>query len=288
MPTLAPDSAEVRGIDSALQEWRQGDLALDEKWFIHVGDPAVPLTDVSAEASETGLQALTSEVAGLAVVTQTCDIVRTCVVRQFVEVCPLVEVDDSKLQDVMRGRRPAYGVVPGLVGQRLVADLDRVMTVEKSVVAKWRRTPSGMSDAEARVFAQALARKRMRFAFPDDFNGLIRKLQERLLGKHHRHTVEGRALRALREIRVQATPAWDADRIELTLLFIRNGNGGAVSFEGMNWADLLRDWLRLVPKSGRFTEVDGQVVMLADLTGEEYVNSDPLDLDHLSSHASEM
>lgn len=128
----------------------------------------------------------------------------------------------------------------------------------------------------------------MRFAFPDDFNGLIRKLQERLLGKHHRHTVEGRALRALREIRVQATPAWDADRIELTLLFIRNGNGGAVSFEGMNWADLLRDWLRLVPKSGRFTEVDGQVVMLADLTGEEYVNSDPLDLDHLSSHASEM
>ncbi len=286
MPTLAPDSAEVRGIDAALQEWRQGDLALDEQWFIHIGDPAEPLTEASAEADGKGLQALTWEVAGLVVVTQTCDIVRPCSERPFVEVCPLIEVDDGKLQDVVRGRRPAYVLVPELVRQRLVADLDRTMTVEKPIVAKWKRTPGYRSDAEARAFAQALSRKRVRFAFPDDFVGLARKLQERLIGKHEKNTDEGRGLRALREIRVQATPSWDAETVALFFWFIRDGESGATDFEGKSWADLLREWLKLVPVSARFTEVDGAVVTLADITGADYVGSDPLDLDHLSSRTS--
>jgi len=161
------------------------------------------------------------------------------------------------------------------------------MTVEKPVVAKWRRTPGYRSDSDGRAFAQALSRKRVRFAFPDDFTELARKLQERFIGKHEKNTDEGRGLRALREIRVQATPAWEADPVALIFWFIRHGEGGAAGFEGKDWVDLLREWLRLVPKSGRFTEVDGQVVTLADLTGEEYVNSDPLDLDHLSSRTSE-
>ena len=34
---------------------------------------------------------------------------------------------------------------------------------------------------------------------------------------------------------------------------------------------------------GRFANVEGVVVTLADMTAEEYVNSDPLDLDYLST-----
>ena len=38
-------------------------------------------------------------------------------------------------------------------------DLDRVMTVEKSIVADWKRTPGWELDQEVREFAMALARK---------------------------------------------------------------------------------------------------------------------------------
>jgi hypothetical protein len=76
---LASDSAAVAEIDAALAPRRQGDLALEERWFIHAGDPSVPLTDAAAEADAAGLQALTSEVPGLAILTETCDVVRSCI-----------------------------------------------------------------------------------------------------------------------------------------------------------------------------------------------------------------
>lgn len=286
MPILAPDSAEATGVDNALRDWRQGDLALDEHWFIHVGDPAGPLTAASAEAGDAGLQALTSEVAGLVVVTQTCDVVRTCVSRPYVEVAPLIRVDAADLLAIQRGRRPAYATLPALRSSRLAVDLDRVMTVEKSVLARWKRTPGYSSDADGRSFAQALARKRVRFAFPDDFTELAKRLQGRLADKHEKNTDEGRGLRALREIRVLATPTWEASQVALFFWFIRND--ADTDFEGRNWADLLKDWLKLVlvPKDGRFTAIDGQVGTLGEITGADYVGSDPLDLDHLSSRTS--
>lgn len=283
MATLSPDSDEAKRIDAALQEWRQGDLALEESWFVHVGDPGVPLTGAAAEAADGGLQALTSEVRGLIIVTQTCDIVRACVDRPYVEIAPLVQVSEDDLQLVKRGRRPAHATLPSLEPDRLVADLDRVMTVEKSIVAAWNRTPGYVNDADGRAFAQALARKRVRFAFPDDFADFVDKLQRRLVDKHAKDSVEGRGLRALREIRVHAAPSWDADDVAILLWFVREED--EVLFEGKVWPDLLNAWLKLVPASGRFKAVDGQVVVLEDMTARDYVESDPLDLDHLSTGA---
>lgn len=154
------------------------------------------------------------------------------------------------------------------------------MTIEKSIVAKWERTPGYTNDADGRAFAQALARKRVRFAYPDDFTLFAKKLQSRLLDKHDKSTDEGRALRALREIRICASPAWDAREVQLFFWFVRGNTDAA--FEGKCWADQLRAWLKLVPPSGRFSSVEGQVVTLSDMTASEYVDSDPLDLDHLS------
>lgn len=279
MATLAPDSDEAKQIDAALQEWRQGDLALDESWFVHVGDGARPLTVAASEAE--GVQAFTSEVEGLVMVTQTCDIVRGCANRPLVEVAPLVKVGDDDYHNVKKGRRPALAALPNLESRRLVADLDRVMTIEKSVVASWTRTPGYDNDADARVFAQALARKRVRFAFPNDFTAFAKRLQGRLTEKHEKATDEGRGLRALREIRVRATPSWDGTEVELFFWFIRNSTDA--TFEGKSWADLLKDWLKLVAAEGRFQPVDGQVATLRDMTAEDYVDSDPLDLDHLST-----
>jgi Tfp pilus assembly protein PilN len=55
-----------------------------------------------------------------------------------------------------------------------------------------------------------------------------------------------------------------------------------VQFQGTGWDKLLQQWLKLIPASGRFQSVEGQVVTLEDITAKDYVESDPLDLDHLS------
>lgn len=280
MARIAADSAEAKRIDTALAEWRQGDLALGEQWFVHVGDPSEPMSEAAAEAEGSGVQALSSEVAGLVVVTQTCDIVRSCAVRPYVEVSPLVSLESDDFVTVVRGRRPNLATLPAVRDQNLAADLDRVMTIEKSLVTHWTRTPGYESDQDGRAFALALARKRSRFAFPDDFNAFAQKLQARMLDKHEKNSEEGGALRALRQIRVQASPEWQADKVKLHFWFIRNDS--EPDFDGKQWSAFAEGWLNLIPASGRFTQVEAQVVTLAEMTAAEYVGSDALDLDHLS------
>jgi hypothetical protein len=271
--------AAVR-IDAALRQWRQGDVALDAQWFVHVADPRQPLTRMASAEDGDGPQALTYPVEGLVLVTQTCDVVRSCVERPYAEFSPIVEVPGEVLHDIERARRPAYAYVPALADRRLAADIDRVMTVEKSIVSTWTRTSGWSTDAESREFARALARKRVRFAFPDDFTDFAKKLYRRVTDKHDRNTEEGRGLRALHEIRIQAEPSWHAHAVELTFWFVRKNDGP--SFEGKSWDTLLDAWLKLMPVDGRYKAVRGSVVLLEDLTAADYVGSDRLDLDHLS------
>lgn len=267
--------------DIALRDWRQGDCVLEKQWFFRRVDPSVRLAGVDYGSSDDGDSLLESEELGFVLLTQTCDIVRASNDRPYVEVCPLIRVEEDVYFDARRGRRPALAVVPYLEAQRLVADLDRVMTIEKPVVAKWPRTPGCTTDGEARTFAKSLARKRERFAFPTDFGEFAQNLVRRLTGKHEKNSVEGRALRSLDEIRVRAVPSWAAQAgIDLTFWFIRGDR--EFDFEGKNWADLLERWLQLVPASGRFATVNGQVTTLDDLTAADFVYSDRLDLDRLS------
>jgi len=276
---------EIRGVDEAIRVWRQGDCTLGEHWFAHRFAPALPLTEEAAkivtDAEAAGVDLAESEVLGLMVASQSCDVVRSCTERPFVEVCPLVELEEDVLKEVERGRRPQFAFVPGVAPRGLAADLDRVMTIEKAIVAGWERTPGCTDDPARRRLAKALARKRVRFAFPVDFTVLSNKLQSRLGDKHDKKSDEGRGLRALLEIRVRAAPSWDAPRVDVFFWFIRNDNDA--DLEGKSWADLLKDWLKLVPASGRFGSVDGLVATLEGLTAKDYVESDPLDLDHLST-----
>jgi hypothetical protein len=267
-------------VDDALAQWRQGDVALDAGWFVHVADGKAALTDEAAEAGA-GTSVIQGAVQGSVILTQSCDIVRPCLKRPFIEVAPLVEVEEGIAHEIERGHRPNYAIVPSLRPKRLVADLDRVMTVEKSIVAAWTRTPGYTTDEETRNFAQALARKRERFAFPDDFNDHVKKLQTRIEEKHDKHSAEGRALRALREIRVTGSPSWDAAGVEIFFWFVRND--ADPTFEGKSWDTFLETWKTLVSPKARFTRVEGVVITLGDMTAQEYVNSDPLDLDYLST-----
>ena len=275
-----PDPDLVAHTDTAMRSWRQGDLALEERWFVHVGDSTRPLTVGTAHGSDEGVRAVVTGTDGLIVVSQTCDIQRTSRDRPFVEVAPLMRVEVEAFRSVTRGRRPRHVTLPCLEPGFLVADLDRIQTVEKAVVAPWKRTPGCTSDADRRRLEHALVRKRARVAFPDDFTAMVKKLLKRFEDKHDRATEEGRALRALREIRVHAQPSWDAPRVDVKLWFIRGSEDA--TFEGRDWSTLLNAWNALVAPSGRFRSVHAKVVPLSLMSAEEYVSSDILDLDHLS------
>ena len=246
-------------------------------------NPQRPLTSDATEAVATSTEAdLTeSSVRGFVVVTQTCDLVRSCAERPFIEIVPLVAVDDRFLQEIHRLKRPRYDYIAGVARFNLVADLDRVMTVEKAVVARWERIPGCQSDTDARLLSDALARKRSRFAFPDDFNEFAKELQKRMQKRHDKADDDGVALRALLEIRVRAAPAWDAEQVELMFWFVRVEED--VRFQNKAWHELLAEWLKLLPPSARFSSVEGLVVSLEDMTAKEYLQSDRLDLDRLSS-----
>lgn len=276
-----PDSADIALIDHALEAWRQGDCVLGEHWFLFRTDTVHPLTLDGTTAAAEDLENVESQVVAFMVVTQTCDLVRSCADRPFVEVCPLVEVGEKYLREIERGKRPNYALVPTLSDARLVADLDRVMTVEKGVLARWERVAGWQTDHEARRLSLALARKRARFAFPDDFVAFARPLSERMLEKHDRNSDEGHAMRALREIRIRANPAWDADAVTLFFWLVRDDE--IVGGDDELLLRFLADWLARVPPIGRFTSVDAVVATLDDLSAREYIESDPLDLDHLSA-----
>ncbi len=281
---------DEQAIDQALQVWRQGDVSLAAGLeFLHFADLSHPHSPASVQVAdalandgeviEAGATPVVDEVRGVVMLSQTCDVVRSCRVRPFVEIAPLIEVPEPWVEEIRRLKRPAFAYLSITAGECLVADLDRTMTVEKAVVARWTRAPGWETDDELRDFARALARKRSRFAFPNDFVAAARKLQAHLSIRHHRQTDEGAHLRALREIRVRAAPSWDDREVQLCWWFIKDTDavGGQV-----DWPTFLERWLALFDQTGRFRLDPPIACFLEDMTAREYVESDQLDLDRLS------
>ena len=288
MPLSGEDET---AIDDAIQAWRQGDVVLDaDLEFVHLADLTRPHSPASRSFAEClagagdpapeGATAISDEPLGFAVLSQTCDIVRSCRDRPFVEVAPLVPVSANVVEEARRLKRSAFAYVPAVADRHLVADLDRVMTVEKAVVAGWARIAGIETDADRRAFAEALSRKRSRFAFPDDFLAAARPLLKRLARKHDKLDDEGAHLSALREIRVRAVPSWDDTSVQLSWWFIKENDPDGVA--AVAWPDLADEWLALFDQTGRFRLEPPTVCRLGDMTAQDYIESDRLDLDSLS------
>jgi hypothetical protein len=273
--------SEIDRVNSALQKWKQGDCTIGEHIFVHQFDPKQPLITTKPYTVIDEESLVKSVVRGFVVLTQTCDLVRDCQDRPYLEISPLIEIETNFLEEVRKMKRPQYAYIPGIAEKNLVADLDRVMTVEKSIVAAWERIPGCHNDQDSTFFGQALSRKRSRFAFPNDFNQLTQELQKRMINKHDRNTPEGSALRQLSEIRVEATPSWNTEKVNLIFWFIRPQDDDP--FTDKEWSEFLDEWRKLIPPSGRYQSVNGAVKSLEDLTAKEYVESKRLDLDRLSS-----
>jgi hypothetical protein len=282
------DADEIERIEAALREWRQGDATLDADTFIvHLADKRAPLTPAARDSvgdvpPAYNVFEVSSSVKGLAVVSQSCDIVKKCSASEYVDVSPLVEIGgEAQLRAIRKGQQLRYAYLPGLADRKLVVDLDRTMTVEKAVVAGWNRILGCTTDVERRDFSDALARKRQRFAFPDSFNAGLEKFRDRLKDKEGKATPEGSLVDALDHIRVRPNPHWDAANVSVFFWFLLEPSA-KIDFDASRL--VIDGWMRRIRLSGQFSLESPAFLLVdwGDISYEDYMDSYRLDYDYLS------
>ena len=202
----------IADLDEPLKHWRQGDFALGVGGFLYA---SMAEGDNLFDAEET-----TDNIVGLAVISQTCDIVRRTGGRSFVAVCPLIKVPVEELSAIRKGRRPYFTDVEN-VDEDVFADLRRIMSVHKDILQTWERQAGFKDDITRLRFAAALERKFGQFAFPNDFDKATKEFRERVWSRHAKPKSEpGKVYRSLVQIRFSAEPNWAAEKREVKVVAI--------------------------------------------------------------------
>ena len=126
---MSPDAALITAIDARLNDWNQGDVVLGATIpFVYVADYRKPITSGSQQAAAADtegheqLGTVAVDVPGIVVITQSCDLVRSCAEQPFVKVAILQKVSDDFVEDVRKARRPRYAYIPGIADRLLVAN----------------------------------------------------------------------------------------------------------------------------------------------------------------------
>src|SRR5262249_51221651 len=137
------------------------------------------------------------------------------------------------------------------------------------------------TDQEGATCADARARKRRRFAFPDDFNAGLRRFRDRIRRMEGKGTPAGRVIEALDEIRVQVSPEWGAAKVTVFFWFLLEPDKIS-DFEATH--QIVRDWMSAINLSGAFVLADPafEIVEPRDMTVDHYQASHALDYDDLS------
>ena len=271
----------VERVNSYTRTLRQGDIVYlgALAWIANAQEP---LTPQSAEVGGVGLTSIVVEHEELTIVSQTCDLVRDCKSRPFVLLAPIVRLQESISEEARKGRRPQFVWVP-TAGNDAFADLDKVVTVEKSAIVSCR-TRRGLPDQDTqRRFGLAIARVFGRFAFPDDLQPVLRPFVDRIKRKHGRDSPEGKALAAIQEIRITGSPSWEDKEIDVFITIAPGTRNEADKIMVQEqWDKLVDGWLTRVAPSGIIQSVECAMIPLDELSARAYIDSDPLDLDYLS------
>jgi hypothetical protein len=202
--------AEIPEWVDHLREWRQGDYTLDISQILLVtGFEDGDLVPKGGEAI------------GLVVISQTCDIVNWSEGKEWVTVAPLTEVNDAKLLGASRGTSPAWATLENPPAENVVADLNQMMTMHKSVLAGLARKRGFNTDIGGIRFAETLARKHGRFAFPDAFaQFVLAPLRTRIQKAHGKNSDQGKAYPSISHVRVAASPSWASAEIAIGFRFV--------------------------------------------------------------------
>lgn len=217
------DEPLVKRVDDEMQQWRQGDVARPGL-SLHIADVGQPLVRNDVIAGEQnaggGVQAVIEDVDAVAVISQTCDVVRSSSRRPFVKVSPVVSLAGGVRGNAAAGKVPRYAPLPGL-GEAAFADLDRCTTIEKTVLARCERERGCLDDNTLKAFGQAVARHHERFAFPNYVDRAFAPLKNVMEKRAGKDSPEGRCVDRLIEIRATVKPEWESDEpvsVELTFI----------------------------------------------------------------------
>jgi len=317
---------------STISEWLT-DEQIDQLSLCHQGDVvalrpqvwlahgALPTTVYSSDHAARGALSSLHEAAphGQVILTQTCDLVpRAGRDRPFVALAPLVRLPDNEGALAKRGRMPRYAPVPAFNDGAYFADLDRITTIEVGLLLLLDREPGLSNDAQRASFARAVARKFDRHAFPDDLQRSLSRWRDHVVTKHSRaSSPEGSLYRSAIDVRVSASPEWDADRIDVLIavlfppgflpptdpesepdvgdverihklssaeLAARLTTGGIdVNTSVLVCERLSVLWSERCEPVGRITTVDFKLIGTDDMTVDAYLQSTSFDLEFLTS-----
>ena len=79
-------------------------------------------------------------------------------------------------------------------------------------------------------------------------------------------------------------PSWHAEEITAFISFSPGTREEALQLMSeRDWDELIAEWIGRTTQSGSIRQVDGMMIPLDEMTARDYLNSDPLDLEHLSS-----
>ena len=309
---IAPELVET--VDAQAGTWQQGDVFADVA-IVRYANADRPLT-VGAARATGGLVAIREPLERATIISQTCEVVRTCVQRPMIHIASVVALEGPVLDEARRGWRPQYVPVPW-AGDDQFADLEMQGSVEKSVLLDSTPIAACPDSDAARQFSSGLARHRSRFAFPDDVAPTLAPLIGRFREKSGKDTPQGRRIDEVVEIRARATPDWYASEVSVELVFLidpsrppsqpTNAEPSADllaeigALDAQRLAELLDDnsidpirrnalWQRLVDawahrakSTGVIHEVTALAVPLNEFTRLDELSTAELDLDYLSS-----
>jgi hypothetical protein len=296
------DDFETR-VNAASASWRQGDV------FDGARLPIVWLVDpdrVEAPAANGVTRRIDNErFAEVALVTQTCDVVRQIDVRRFVTIAPVVQLDGDVLANARRRRIPRYAALPGL-GEDRFCDLDRLTSVEKSLLLDQHKAHGLRNSGDEWTFAESVRRHFTRAALHDDVVRTLRPLTTLFDKRVGKQTDEGARVEEIDELRVDLS---GFDEGGVGLLFVISGTALSapdpspvdnsidhtvaelcsllgqtedLSLRWALWTALCEQWAQPCTPIGSVTEVNVEVVTLASMTASQYVGTTAVDLDHLS------
>jgi hypothetical protein len=288
---LDQESISAQEIDKMLQQWQQGDtLEFPELPFIYVADASLPLTTASMSQAQDEqpepsdgslLDVIAIEAKHFVVLSKTCDIVKDIKSVPMLLLAPLVIVDKPTLENAQKGSSSSYLFIPAMKGDRMVGDLNQIMTVEKSILfnKRCKQKTSVKLDSEQRVMGDAIARKFKRFAFPEDYNLALKLLTNRVTKKHDKDSPEGAHYRNITEIRVVTADAWSSETISTEMLFLVDDE----KLIDRKLNECIAQLVKLFKLGGRFqTLPQFRCISYKNIDADTYIRSFPLDLEYLS------
>lgn len=160
--------------------------------------------------------------AGVAILSQTCDIVQPSKTRCLV--APVINPDKRDLSDARKGRKPLLLFLESEkeVSHAHVADMERATSVPKALLVGCRvlaRYGVEASENGTRVIAARVGRAFSRFPFPDEVYPVFKDLRGRVQTKSGTESAFGKVIDLVTDLRV-SSDQWAEPGRRMTLFII--------------------------------------------------------------------